>query len=61
MTAKYLYAYIIFGTVFFVVGIYRLITDMHFSAAFFGDMVAACMLFYAAYKAYKTKKDQELM
>lgn len=61
MTAKYLYAYIILGIVLLIMGVYRLITDMHFSATVLGDIIPAFLFFYLAYKAYKTKKDQELM
>jgi amino acid permease len=61
MVAKYLYAYITLGILFFGMGIYKLIEDHGFSATVFGDFIPAFLIFYLAYKAYKNKKDQELM
>ncbi|MCC8424063.1 hypothetical protein [Mucilaginibacter sp. UR6-11] len=61
MVNKYLYLFIITGVVLLILGLYKLITEGHFSAGVIGDVVPACFLFYLAYKSYKTKKDDELM
>lgn len=61
MVAKYLYAYITLGIVFFALAIYRLVTQHQFTLSVVSDIVPAIAFFYLAYKSYKTKNDQELM
>jgi len=62
MKTSYLYLYIAAGFVLLGISIYDIWRDypaMHFSS--FYDLIPAAMLFYIANKAYREKKDKELM
>ncbi|OCX51379.1 hypothetical protein BEL04_15220 [Mucilaginibacter sp. PPCGB 2223] len=62
MKTSYLYLYIIAGFVLLGISIYDIWLDypaMHLSS--FYDLVPAAVLFYIANKAYREKKDRELM
>ncbi|WP_448699869.1 hypothetical protein ACFGVR_22275 [Mucilaginibacter sp. AW1-3] len=62
MKTSYLYLYIIAGFVLLGISIYDIWLDypaMHLSS--FYDLIPAAVLFYIANKAYREKKDKELM
>jgi len=62
MKPNYFYLYIIVGLLLVGISIYDITRDwpaMQFSS--FYDLVPAAVLFYIANKAYKEKKDSELM
>ena len=62
MKTSYLYLYIAAGLLLLGISIYDICLDypaMHLSS--FYDLVPAAILFYIANKAYKEKKDKELM
>ncbi len=62
MKTSYLYLYIAAGFVLLGISIYDIIRDypvMHASS--FYDLVPAAVLFYIANKAYREKRDKELM
>lgn len=61
MSSKIFYAYIILGLLFVAVSIYILIKGNTNGYAIIYDPVIALLLFYRAYRVYKTKQDQELM
>lgn len=62
MKTSYLYLYIIAAFVLLGISIYNIWQDypvMHMSS--FYNLVPAAVLFYIANKAYREKKDEELM
>jgi|GEM_PF-2210308 hypothetical protein len=61
MATKYLYLYIIVGSILLILGVYRLIADMQFSYRVVGSLLPSFAMFYLAYKVYKSKSDDELM
>jgi len=61
MNAKFFYVYIIAGLVFVALIIYDFIGKHTPGYTMIYDVVIALFLFYRGYRAYMTKKDQELM
>lgn len=64
MYNKFLYIYLIFGTVALLLFIYQICT-VHINGINFwnivGDLFMVIALYYLAYKTYHEKKDKELM
>lgn len=61
MTTKYLYLYIIVGSILLIMGVVKLIIAKNVSYSIVGIILTALAMFYLAYKVYKTKSDDELM
>lgn len=64
MYSKFLYIYLIFGTVALLLFIYQICTA-HINGFNFwnmaGDLFMVAALYYLAFKTYHEKKDKELM
>jgi len=61
MNVKFFYVYFILAGIFILLIVYNLVLGRGFNYAMIYDIVIAILLFYRGYKAYMTKKDQELM
>jgi len=61
MNVKFFYVYFIAGLIFVALFIYNLIRGNGTTYTMCYDIAIALLLFYRGYRAYNTKKDQELM
>jgi len=61
MNVKFFYVYLILGGIFVLLIVYNIIRGHATGYTLIYDVIIAALLFYRGYKAYMTKKDQELM
>ena len=61
MSVKFFYVYFIAGLLFSLLLVYSLIRGTATTYTMIYDPVVALFLFYRGYRAYNTKKNQELM